>query len=346
MAARPIWKGQIRLSLVSIPVEIFSATQSGASISFRQIHRKSGKRIHYDKVVDGIGPVDNSEIVKGYEVESGEYVLLSDEEIDDVKLETRKTLELVQFVETCSIPPLYFDKPYYVVPQDELAGDAFRVVRDALRNADKTGLGQLSMRGKEYLVALRPCGKGLLMETLHYEDEVRKSDSIFADISEEESGDDLLDVAEALIAKKTGPFDASHFKNHYTAALKELIAKKRKSGGKAMVEIDEEEEEEEDRGRRSGGNVVDLMATLKKSLEAGGGRSGKDGSKPARAGSGAGKPARSKSSGSKSSSSKSPTPKTPSAKSAPSKSTSSSGRKTAGSSKGGSSGSGSARKSA
>ena len=343
MAARPIWKGQIRLSLVSIPVEIFSATQSGASISFRQIHRKSGKRIHYDKVVDGIGPVDNSEIVKGYEVESGEYVLLSDEEIDDVKLETRKTLELVQFVETCSIPPLYFDKPYYVVPQDELAGDAFRVVRDALRNADKTGLGQLSMRGKEYLVALRPCGKGLLMETLHYEDEVRKSDSIFADISEEESGDDLLDVAEALIAKKTGPFDASHFKNHYTAALKELIAKKRKSGGKAMVDIDEEEE---DRGRRSGGNVVDLMATLKKSLEAGGGRSGKDGSKPARAGSGARKPARSKSSGSKSSSSKSPSPKTPSAKSAPSKSTSSSGRKTAGSSKGGSSGSGSARKSA
>ena len=343
MAARPIWKGQIRLSLVSIPVEIFSATQSGASISFRQIHRKSGKRIHYDKVVDGIGPVDNSEIVKGYEVESGEYVLLSDEEIDDVKLETRKTLELVQFVETCSIPPLYFDKPYYVVPQDELAGDAFRVVRDALRNADKTGLGQLSMRGKEYLVALRPCGKGLLMETLHYEDEVRKSDSIFADISEEESGDDLLDVAEALIAKKTGPFDASHFKNHYTAALKELIAKKRKSGGKAMVDIDEEEE---DRGRRSGGNVVDLMATLKKSLEAGGGRSGNDGSKPARAGSGASKPARSKSSGSKSSSSKSPSPKTPSAKSAPSKSKSSSGRKTAGSSKGSSSGSGSARKSA
>ena len=300
MAARPIWKGQIRLSLVSIPVEIFSATQSGASISFRQIHRESGKRIHYDKVVDGIGPVDSDEIVKRYEVESGEYVLLTDEEIDDVKLETRKTLELVQFVDSVSIPPLYFDKPYYVVPQDELAGDAFRVVRDALRKASKTGLGQLSMRGKEYLVALRPCGKGLLLETLHYEDEVRKSDTIFSDISEKESDDDLLDVAEALIAKKTGPFDAGHFKNHYTAALKELIAKKRKSGGKAKIEV---EEDDDDRSNKGGDNVVDLMATLKKSLEQGGG-SGKAESKGS-----ASKPSDAKASGSKTSSSKSATSK-------------------------------------
>ena len=306
MAARPIWKGQIRLSLVSIPVEIFSATQSGASISFRQIHRETGKRIHYDKVVDGIGPVDSDEIVKGYEVESGEYVLLTDEEIDDVKLETRKTLELVQFVDSSSIPPLYFDKPYYVVPQDELAGDAFRVVRDALRKASKTGLGQLSMRGKEYLVALRPCGKGLLLETLHYEDEVRKSDTIFSDISEKASDDDLLDVAEALIAKKTGPFDAGHFKNHYTAALKELIAKKRKAGGKAKIDV---EEDDDDRGNNGGGNVVDLMATLKKSLEQGGG-SGKSESKASA----------SKASGAKSSASKSPGPKTKAAKTAKAKS--------------------------
>ena len=339
MATRPIWKGQIRLSLVSIPVEIYSATQSGASISFRQIHRTSGKRIHYDKVVEGIGPVDSDEIVKGYEVESGEYVLLSDEEIDDVKLETRKTLELVQFVDTCSISPLYFDKPYYVVPQDNLAGDAFRVVRDALRKADKTGLGQLSMRGKEYLVALRPCGKGLLLETLHYEDEVRKSDSIFSDISEKESDDDLLDVAEALIEKKTGPFDAGHFKNHYTAALKELIAKKRKTGDKAIVDVDDEDD---NRRRKSGGNVVDLMVTLKKSLEDGGGRSAKGRSKSSGSSSESGKSAKPKSSASQSSSSKSS-----SAKPGTSKSASSGGRTRAkGSSKTGSSGSGSARKSA
>ncbi|EAS48593.1 ATP-dependent DNA ligase protein [Aurantimonas manganoxydans SI85-9A1] len=267
MAPRPIWKGQIRLSLVSIPVEMFSATQSGASISFRQIHRESGKRIHYDKVVDGIGPVDKDEIVKGYEVGKDDYVLLTDEEIEDVKIETKKTLELVQFVDTCSIPPLYFDKPYYVVPQDELAEDAFRVVRDALRQAKKTGLGQLSLRGKEYLVALRPCGPGLLLETLHYEDEIRKSDTIFSDISDAETDGDLLDVATQLIEKKTAPFDASNFKNHYTAALKALIAEKRKKGGKARVTV----EDDEPAPASKGSNVVDLMATLKKSLEGGGG---------------------------------------------------------------------------
>ncbi|EAU40471.1 hypothetical protein FP2506_04561 [Fulvimarina pelagi HTCC2506] len=276
VAARAVWKGQIRLSLVSIPVEIYSATKSGASVSFRQIHRESGKRIHYDKVVEGIGPIDKDEIVKGYEIGEGEYVLLTDEEIDDVKLETKKTLELVQFVETTSIPPLYFDKPYYVVPQDDLAEDAFRVVRDALRKAHKTGLGQLTMRGKEYLVALRPCGRGLLMETLRYEDEVRQTDAIFDDISEEESGDELLEVAEALIEKKTAPFDASAFKNHYVAALKELIAKKRKSGGKAKVTIDEDEDH---RPKTSGDNVVDLMSTLKKSLEKDGGGKAKSGAK-------------------------------------------------------------------
>lgn len=265
MAPRPIWKGQIRLSLVAIPVEIFSATQSGASISFRQIHRDSGKRIHYDKVADGIGPVDSQSIVKGYEVEKDEYVILTDDEIDNVKLETKKTLELVQFVDTTSISPLYFDKPYYVVPQDDLAEDAFRVVRDALRKAKKTGLGQLSMRGKEYLVALRPCGRGMLLETLHYENEVRKSDAIFSDISEEETEGDLLDVAEALIDKKSGPFDPGVFKDHYMDALKKLIAEKRRSNGETQIE----EEPEEDTRSSRGSNVVDLMASLKKSLEGG-----------------------------------------------------------------------------
>lgn len=266
MAPRPIWKGQIRLSLVSIPVEIYTATTSGSSITFRQIHRKSGKRIHYEKVAEGIGPVDKDEIVKGYEIDKDEYVLLTDEEIDDVKLETKKTLELVQFVDTCSIPPLYFDKPYYVVPQDELAEDAFRVIRDALRGAEKTGLGQLALRGKEYLVALRPCGRGMLLETLHYEDEVRKSDSVFGDIGKAEADQDLLDVATALIQRKSAPFDASSFKNHYTAALKELIARKRK-GKNATIEV-EEEDGSAKRSERS--NVVDLMASLKKSLEASG----------------------------------------------------------------------------
>lgn len=263
MAARPIWKGQIRLSLVSIPVEIYSATQPGSSISFRQIHRESGKRISYEKVVPGIGAVERDDIVKGYEIGKDQYVLLTDDEIDDVRLETKKTLDLVQFVDTTEIPPLYFDKPYYVVPQDELAEDAFRVVRDALRESKKTGLGQLAMRGKEYLVALRPCGRGLLLETLHYEDEIRKSEPIFADISDASTDEDLLAVATQLIEKKTSKFNAKNYTDHYTSALKELIALKRHKGSNAHLTI-----EDDDAPRRpQGSNVVDLMASLKKSLE-------------------------------------------------------------------------------
>ncbi|MCQ8781121.1 non-homologous end joining protein Ku [Mangrovibrevibacter kandeliae] len=263
MAPRPVWKGQIRLSLVSIPVEMYSATSSGSAISFRQIDRNSGKRIHYEKVVPGIGPIDAKDIVKGYEYAKDEYVILTDDEIDAVKLDTKKTLELIQFVDSCAIPPLYFDKPYYIVPQDELAEDAFRVVRDALRQAGKTGIGQLALRGKEYLVAVRPCGTGLLLETLHYEEEIRKSDSVFSEISADEAEEDLLAVASELIKRKTGPFDASVYKDHYIDSLKALIAEKRKNGGKAKLHVDDED----DAPPRKTSNVVDLMASLKRSLE-------------------------------------------------------------------------------
>src|SRR5690606_15569134 len=116
----------------------------------------------YEKVVPGIGPVDKDEIVKGYELEKDQYVLLEPEEVDAVKLESKRTFELVQFVGACEIPPLYFDKPYYLVPADELAEDAYRVVRDALRTSKKTGLGQITLRGKEYIAAVRDCGDGLL----------------------------------------------------------------------------------------------------------------------------------------------------------------------------------------
>ena len=133
MAARPIWKGQIRLSLVSIPVELFTATKTTEKIAFRQIHEPTGKPIHYQKVVAGIGPVDTDEIMKGFEYQKGNYVLLTDEDIEAVKLETKKTFDLTQFVGACEIEPIYFDKPYFVVPQDELAEDAYRVVRDALK---------------------------------------------------------------------------------------------------------------------------------------------------------------------------------------------------------------------
>ncbi|HWL47662.1 MAG TPA: Ku protein, partial [Sphingomonadaceae bacterium] len=160
MAARPYWRGQIRLALVSIPVEIFSAVKSGATIAFHQIHEPSGKRIKYEKVVPGIGPVDTDEIIKGFEYAKGEYVLLDEKEIEGVRLESKKTLALTQFVDVHEIDAIYFDKPYYVVPADELAEEAFIVLREALRRSRKVGLGQLAMRGREYVVSLKPCGRG------------------------------------------------------------------------------------------------------------------------------------------------------------------------------------------
>ena len=261
MAARAYWQGQIRLALVSIPVEIYSATKSGATISFRQIHEPSGKRISYEKVVPGIGPIDRDEIVKGYEISKNNYVLLDEEEIEAVKIESKRTLELVQFVDAHEIDPLYFEKPYYVAPQDELAEEAFVVLREALRKAKKIGLGQLSIRGSEKLVALKPCGKGLLLETLRYADEVRKGQAFFSDVGDEKPAKELLDLAGTLIEQRSAPFDASEFTNRYVDALKKLIDKKAKSksGKKIIEDVDEP-------SGGKGSNVIDLMAALKKSV--------------------------------------------------------------------------------
>ena len=261
MAARPYWKGQIRLALVSIPVEIYSATRSGATIAFNQIHEPSGKRIKYEKVVPGIGAVDPDEIVKGYQYSKGSYVLLDDEELDAVKLESKKTLELTQFVDSSEIDPLYYERPYYVVPADDLAEEAFVVLREALRDTKKVALGQLTLRGREYVVSLKPCGRGILLETLRYADEVVKAQGYFRDIPDAKPDPEMLDLAEALIEKKTAKFDPGKFHDRYVDALKELIERKRKSKG-ARIEA----EEEEDAPRR-GSNVVDLMAALKKSIE-------------------------------------------------------------------------------
>ena len=266
MAARPIWRGQIRLALVSIPVEIYPATRSGASIQFHQVHEPSGKRIKYEKVVPGIGPVDRDEIVKGFEVSKGHYVLLDQEEIEAVKLESRKTVDLVQFVDLGDIDPMYFDKPYYVVPSDDLAEEAFVVLRDALREARKVGIGQLAMRGQEYVIALKPCGKGMLMETLRYADEVNRAASIFREIGNHKPDPDLLDLAATLIEKKTGEFDPSEFHNRYVDALKNLIKEKQRKKGEKVIQ-----DPDADAPPSRGSNVIDLMAALKKSLGDGGG---------------------------------------------------------------------------
>lgn len=266
MAARAYWQGQIRLALVSIPVEIYSAVKSGASVSFRQIHEPTGKPIKYEKVAEGVGPVDADDIMKGYQIDKGEYVLLDQDEIDSVKLESKKTLELTQFVDASDIDVLYYEKPYFVVPADDLAEEAFIVLREALRRTKKVGLGQLAMRGREYVVSLKPCGRGMVLETLRYADEVNRAQGYFRDIPDAKPDEELLELAEALIEKKSAAFDPQEFHDRYVDALKDLIERKRKQKGNRKII-----EEKDDGGGRSASNVVDLMAALKKSMEKSGG---------------------------------------------------------------------------
>jgi len=254
---RPAWSGNLRLALVSVPVQIHPATKSGAQIAFHQVHRPSGKRIRYQKTVPGLGPVDTDEIVKGFEVENGKYVLFEPDELEVVKIEARRTLDLVQFVTQSEIDPIWFDRPYYVVPDGELAEEAYGVLRDAMRASGRTGLGQFVMRGREYVAAIRPCGSGLLLETLRFADEVRRAAPYFTDIEDVRPDKELLSLAEELIERKTGPFDPKRFEDHYTAALRELIDAKTQN--RKTVEVDEDEP-------TGGGKVIDLVEALKRSV--------------------------------------------------------------------------------
>jgi DNA end-binding protein Ku len=258
MPARPYWTGQLRLALVSIPVEVFSATKSSSGIAFNQIHEPTGQRIHYEKVADGVGPVSADEIVRGYQYEKNRYVTLTDEEIDSVRLESKKTLELTQFVGSTEIEPIYFERPFWVVPADDLAEEAYRVMRDALRAAKKVGLGQLSLRGRETVVAVKPCGRGLLMESLRYADEVNKAASYFRGISDAASPPELVELAGTLIERRTAPFNADAFHDRYEEALRALID--RKVEGRPVTTAAPEPPAPKS-------NVVDLMAALKASLE-------------------------------------------------------------------------------
>lgn len=259
MPSRPYWKGQIRLALVAISIEIYSATRPGATIAFRQIHEPSGKPVKYTKTVPGVGPIDPDEILKGFEYERGKYVLLDADEIEAVRLESKRTLELVLFVENDAIDVTYYEKPYYVVPADDLATEAFVVLRDALRQSRMVGLGQLTMRGREYVVSLRACGRGMVLETLRYADELAKAQSFFRDIPNLQPDPELLEMAQNLIERKQGEFQAARFKDNYGDALRALVERKLKAKGRKIVADDNEDLPTE-------GNVIDLMAALKQSL--------------------------------------------------------------------------------
>jgi DNA end-binding protein Ku len=259
MATRAYWSGQIRISLVSIPVQVIPATKSAAKIAFHQVHKPSGSRVRYQKVVPGVGPVETDEIVKGYELEKGKYVLLEDKEIDKIKLEAKKTLDLVQFVGLHDIDQIYFDRPFFVLPGDEEEAEAYVVLRDALRETKKIGLGQIVIRGKGSVVAVKACGKGLMMETLRYADEVKKADNAFTAVPDVKPERDMVELAEELIKRKTKKFDATAFKDSYEQALHELI--EAKAEHRQVRQIEEPERAT---------NVIDLMDALRRSVGKGG----------------------------------------------------------------------------
>jgi DNA end-binding protein Ku len=257
-APRSFWKGHLRLSLVTIPIRLVSAASSEEKLALHQVDRNSKSRIRYQKVSADTGKVVSQEdIVQGYEVEPGQYVLLDDDALDALKLDTRHTLELTQFVDACSIDPLYFDRPYYVLPDGDVAEEGYRVIRDALRAAKKYAVGQLTMRGRENLVALKPCGQGLLLDTLRYENEIKDADEIFAGIASTKLRPELLEMAKELISARSSEFNPEAFQNHYARALRDLVQSKLKGGEAVAVGGGDD--------APSGGTIIDFMDALRRS---------------------------------------------------------------------------------
>jgi DNA end-binding protein Ku len=253
---RAYWKGFLRLSLVSIGVNLYNAVDSRSEISFRQIHKPSGRRVNYEKVVPGVGKIENADIAKGYEVDADTYVLLEPEEIEAIKLESKRTIDLVQFVDAKEIDYRYFERPYFLVPVDAMAGEGYAVIRDALRKTGKIGLAQLTIAGREWLVGVAPLGDGLVMEMLRYAGELKDPADYFDEVPTAKPDKEMVDLAVQLIEKKSEPFDASKFQDHYATALRELVQDKLK--GRKIVAPHEE--------RPQGSNVVDLMEALKRSI--------------------------------------------------------------------------------
>ncbi len=250
---RPYWTGQIRLSLVSLPVEIYPAVNNYRTLPLHEIYKPTGERVRHQNVVND-EPVEREDIIKGYEYEKGEYVLLEPEEIKDLKMPTKDVLDIVQFVDADEIDALYFERPYFVVPKDDSAEDAFATIREGLRKTGKYGLGQLVIGGRERLCALKPCGRGMMLEIIRYKEEVRRADAYFEDIDDIKIDKAQLDLAEQLIKQKSAKFNPAKFHDHYNEALKELIDSK--------IENRKPKFEE----KKPTAKVINLMDALKKSL--------------------------------------------------------------------------------
>ncbi|ORE89929.1 Ku protein [Aurantimonas sp. 22II-16-19i] len=320
---RAYWTGHIRLSLVSFPVRLFAATSPAKTIQLHQYDKNTGKRIRYQKVSGSDEePVEKDDIIKGYEYEKGQFVPIEDEEIEALKAQSNHVIELTQFTDAADIDPIYYDRPYYVAPDEDGVLDAYVTIREALRRAKKVALGRIVIANKERIAAIKPCGDGLMLETLRYAQEVRDAKKFFDEVKDDaEIDDEQLELAQLLIEKKSKPFDPQSFRDTYQQGLMEII--KAKIAGK---EPEAEAAPEED-----GGNVIDIMDALRRSLEQSGGTSGGKGASGAKSASkapAASKAAKSKapakSSGSAKSASKTSASKSSASKSSTAKGSSSS----------------------
>ena len=254
MAYRPTWHGHLKLSLVACPVALYSAINSGGDVHFNLINPKTNNHIRMQTVDPETGPVERGDLVKGYEVSKGEYILLSDEEIRSVKLESTKTIEIERFVDEKEIDRLYWDNPYFLAPDGKIAQEAFGVIREAMRRSGQIALGRIVLATRERILALEPRDNGILAYTLRTDAEVRKPDEIFEGISGAKPNAGMIEIAEKIISQNEGPFDPSQFVDRYEEALKALIDNKRK--GHKVKPISEPEDT----------NVVDLMEALRASL--------------------------------------------------------------------------------
>ena len=264
MAPRPVWKGYLKLSLVTCAIELSNSTTYSEKVSFHVLNRKTGnrvKRIYVDSDTDE--PVDSDEQVKGYEIEGGEYVLMEENDFDAVQIESSNTVALESFVDKSSIEQIYLDIPYYVAPGDKVSEEAFAVIRDAMRAKKMAAIARIVLYRRERPVVIEPLDNGMLLTTLRYESTVRRPDTVFDEIRKVKTDNDMLDLAEHIIEKKKGKFEPSAFEDKYENALLEVI-KAKKTGKKIAAP----------KKSTKPSNVVNLFDALKKSLAEEG--SGKD----------------------------------------------------------------------
>lgn len=254
MAARPSWQGYLRLSLVSCPVTLLTATSRAGDVSFNMLHKDTHNRIRMIPTDPETGPVDRADIVKGFEVEKGRYVVLTQDEINNVKLETTRSLDIERFVDEVDIDRLYWNDPYFLVPDGEMAVEAFTVIREAMAASGKVALGRLVMHQRERLMALEPRDLGILAYTLRSKDEVRSAQDAFAAIPDVKPDKKMVEIAAKIIEQQEGDFDPSQFTDRYEEALRALIADKEE--GRTISAPEQPREAE----------VSDLMEQLRASL--------------------------------------------------------------------------------